>query len=72
MKRVCPEKMAEGWYRDIGNRTVSQKTSGLQKHVEYAQSLGLKYLLWTAPFFAGVCWKEYKNTQNPDGDLWKI
>jgi len=60
MKRVCPEKMGEGWYRDIGNWTVSEKKlPDYKKHIEYAQSLGLKYLLWTSPFFAGVCSKEY-------------
>ncbi len=72
MKRVCPEKLAEGWYRDIGNWTVSaNKLPDFKKHVEYAQSLGLKYLLWTAPFFAGVCSEEYKKAQNTDGDLVK-
>lgn len=61
MKRVCPEKMGEGWYRDIGNWTVSEeKLPAFKKHVEYAQSLGLKYLLWTSPFFAGVCSEEFK------------
>ncbi len=61
MKRVCPEKLREGWYRDIGNWTVSEeKLPDFKKHIEYAQSLGLKYLLWTAPFFAGICSKEYQ------------
>lgn len=67
MKRVCPEKMAEGWYRDIGNWTVSEKKlPDCRKHIEYAQSLGLKYLLWTAPFFAGICTNEYKAVKDEE------
>ncbi len=70
MKRVCPEKLAEGWYRDIGNWTVSEKKlPDFKKHVEYAQSLGLKYLLWTAPFFAGVCSEEYRLAKERDGKM---
>ncbi len=70
MKRVCPEKLAEGWYRDIGNWTVSgKKLPDFKKHVEYAQSLGLKYLLWTAPFFAGVCSEEYKKWKDHDNEM---
>lgn len=69
MKRVCPEKMAEGWYRDIGNWTVSEeKLPDFKKHVEYAQSLGLKYLLWTAPFFAGVSTPEFAAAKAADQD----
>lgn len=69
MKRVCPEKMAEGWYRDIGNWTVSEKKlPDFKKHVEYAQKLGLKYLLWTSPFFAGRCSEEFKKAV-ADGDI---
>ncbi len=69
MKRVCPEKMAEGWYRDIGNWTVSgEKLPDFKKHVEYAQSLGLKYLLWVAPFFAGVSTPEYAGAKKADRD----
>lgn len=69
MKRVCPEKMAEGWYRHIGNWTVSEeKLPDFKKHVEYAQSLGLKYLLWTAPFFAGVCTPEFAAAKAIDQD----
>ncbi len=67
MKRVCPEKMAEGWYRDIGNWTVSEKKlPDFRKHVKYAQGLGLKYMLWVAPFFAGVCSKEYRKAKKSD------
>ncbi len=67
MKRVCPEKLAEGWYRDIGNWTVSEKKLPcFKKHVEYAQSLGLKYLLWVSPFFAGTCSNEFKKAKKTD------
>ena len=62
MKRVCPEKLAEGWYRDIGNWTVSEnKLPDFKSHVKYAQYLGLKYMLWTAPFFAGTESEIFKN-----------
>lgn len=70
MKRVCPEAFADGWYRDIGNWTVSEdKLPGFKKNVEYAQSLGLKYLLWTAPFFVGPRSAEYKMIQDFDREV---
>jgi len=59
-KRACPETLAEGWYRDIGNWTVAaEKLPDFKRHVAYAQSLGLKYLLWAAPFFAGRASEEF-------------
>ncbi len=55
-KRACPEN-APTWYDDIGDWEVSEKKlPDFKKHIEYAQSLGLKYLLWTAPYFC------YKNS----------
>ncbi len=53
-KRVTPETLVD-WYRDIGNWTVSEKKlPGFKKHIESAQALGLKYLLWVAPFITGT------------------
>ena len=54
MKRVTPEALIN-WYQDIGCWTVSEnKLPSFKKHVAYAQSLGLRYLLWTSPFFLGA------------------
>ena len=51
MKRVTPETIGP-WYDDIGDWEVSaRKLPDFRAHVRYAQSLGLKYLLWVAPYF---------------------
>lgn len=51
MKRVTPETIGS-WYDDIGDWKLSEaKLPSFKDHVEYAQSLGLKYLLWVAPYF---------------------
>ena len=64
-KRACPETLAEGWYRDIGNWTVAEeKLPDFKKHVAYAQSLGLKYLLWAAPLFVGRASAEFQRAKS--------
>lgn len=57
MKRVSPETIGP-WYDDIGDWEISEKKlPDFKAHVAYAQSLGLKYLLWVAPYF---CFKNSK------------
>ncbi len=57
MKRVTPETLPT-WYDRVGDWELSEeKLPDFKKHVEYAQSLGLKYLLWTSPYF---CYPESK------------
>ena len=67
MKRVSPKTIGN-WYHDIGNWTYSEKKlPDFKKHIAYAQSLGLRYLLWTAPFFLGTSSKEFHQYEtNPE------
>ena len=51
MKRVSPQTI-DTWYDDIGDWKVSEKKlPDFKAHIAYAQSLGLNYLLWVAPYF---------------------
>lgn len=51
MKRVSPETLPT-WYDDIGDWILSKKKlPDFRENVRYAQSLGLKYLIWVAPYF---------------------
>ncbi len=53
-KRVRPENVAT-WYEEIGPWRVSkQKLPSFAAHVERARKRGLRYLLWSAPFFLGA------------------
>ncbi len=53
-KRVTPETL-RNWYCHIGDWSVAErKLPGFKAHIARAQRLGLRYLLWIAPFFAGV------------------
>ena len=52
-KRVTPETLPD-WYRDIGDWQLSEnKLPGMKSIVDEAQKLGLNYMFWVAPFFAG-------------------
>ena len=52
-KRVTPHTISD-WYRDIGDWQWSEKKlPQLKQSVEMAQALGMNYMFWTAPFFAG-------------------
>ena len=52
-KRVTPATLPD-WYRDIGDWQWSEnKLPQLKETVKFAQDLGLNYMFWTAPFFAG-------------------
>ncbi len=53
-KRVTPETL-RNWYCHIGDWAVAErKLPGFKAHIARAQRLGLRYLLWIAPFFVGV------------------
>lgn len=53
MKRVSPSLIGT-WYEKIGDWQVDTgKFPDFKGHVEYIQSLGMKYLLWTAPYLIG-------------------
>ncbi len=55
MKRVNPTTLAT-WYDEIGDWELSEKKlPDFRAHIRLAQSLGLKYLLWVAPYF---CFKD--------------
>ena len=52
-KRVTPQTLPD-WYCDIGDWQLSEKKlPDMQKIIRSARELGLQYLFWTAPFFAG-------------------
>lgn len=69
MKRVTPETLPS-WYEDIGDWELSdKKLSGFREHVRKAQKLGIKYLLWVAPFFLGVNSRSFKALENHDSLL---
>lgn len=52
MKRVNPETL-KTWYDYIGDWQVSEKKlPAFRDNVATAQALGLRYLVWIAPFFA--------------------
>ena len=51
LKRVTPETIGP-WYDDIGDWEPSEKKlPDFRAHVRKAQALGLRYLLWVAPYF---------------------
>ena len=61
MKRVTPETIGP-WYDDIGDWELSEKKlPDFRSHVRYAQSLGLRYLLWVAPYFCFKNSRFYKS-----------
>lgn len=61
--RVTPES-APTWYEEIGPWRVSAaKLPGFAEHVRRTRRLGLRYLLWTAPFFLGA--KSLQNREVP-------
>ena len=54
MRRVTPQTIGN-WYERIGDWQVSKKQlPDFKAHVERAQALGLKYLLWVSPFMIGM------------------
>ena len=68
-KRVSPQTIGT-WYDDIGDWELSdRKLPGFKAHVAYAQSLGLKYLLWVAPYFCFKNSKFYKSLGKDDRDI---
>ena len=61
MKRVTPETLGT-WYDDIGDWEVSEKKlPAFRDHIRRAQALGLRYLLWVAPYF---CFKNSRFYQS--------
>jgi alpha-galactosidase len=54
MKRVTPASLAQ-WYDRIGDWELSEnKLPDFPAHIARAQRLGLRYMLWVAPFFVGT------------------
>ncbi len=53
MKRVSPQTIGT-WYENIGDWEVAtSKFPDFDAHVQRVQNLGLRYLLWVAPFLIG-------------------
>ncbi len=53
MKRVSPETIVS-WYEMIGDWQFStKKFPDVRNHIRRVQQLGLKYLVWVAPFLIG-------------------
>lgn len=55
MKRVNPDTI-KTWYRDVGEWTAFSKAKfpDFKVHRERMRKLGLKYIVWTAPYFLGT------------------
>ncbi|MBQ9787213.1 MAG: alpha-galactosidase [Lentisphaeria bacterium] len=52
-KRVTPLTLPD-WYRDIGDWQLSEsKLPEMKQIIAEAQTLGMNYIFWVAPFFAG-------------------
>ena len=63
-KRVSPETIST-WYEMIGDWKISEKKfPSFKEHVKKIQSLGVKYMLWTAPHLWGNKSELYK--KHPD------
>lgn len=54
-KRVNPETIVH-WYRDVGawNAFSKAKFPSFREHRERMRKLGLKYVVWVAPYFLGT------------------
>ena len=69
MKRVSPSTIRT-WYEKIGDWQVDTgKFPDFKGHVEYVQSLGMKYLLWVAPYLIGDHSAMYEKLKNIPGAL---
>lgn len=69
MKRVTPQTLVD-WYCDIGDWILSEKKlPEFREHVRRTQKLGLRYLVWVAPFFIGRNSKAYQKLHDPDAEL---
>jgi alpha-galactosidase len=69
MKRVSPETIRT-WYEKIGDWQVDTgKFPDFKGHVEYVQSLGMKYLLWVAPYLIGDHSAMYEKLKDIPGAL---
>ncbi len=69
LKRVTPETIGP-WYDDIGDWELSEKKlPDFRAHVERAQALGLRYLLWVAPYFCFKNSRFYKSLPPKDRDI---
>ena len=69
MKRVSPATLPT-WYDEIGDWELSEKKlPDFRAHVRYAQSLGLKYLLWVAPYFCFRNSRFYKSLEKDARDI---
>ncbi len=54
MKRVSPQTLPT-WYAPIGDwRLSTKKFPDFRSHVSRMQELGMKYMLWVAPFLLGT------------------
>ncbi len=69
MKRVTPETIGP-WYDDIGDWELSEKKlPDFRSHIRLAQSLGLRYLLWVAPYFCFKNSRFYKSLPPKERDI---
>ena len=69
MKRVSPTTIGT-WYEKIGDWQVDTgKFPDFKGHVERVQKMGLKYLLWVAPYLIGDHSAMYEKLKNIPGAL---
>ena len=69
VKRVCPETISS-WYEWIGDWNLStKKFPDFENHRKRVQAMGMKYMLWVAPFLVGEksrFRKEYPDCFKPE------
>ncbi len=60
------------WFSDVGDWILSEKKlPDFKSHVKRVQSMGLRYLLWTAPYLVGNRSKLYERLKKENAILWE-
>lgn len=68
VKRHCPE-LIDTWYSEIGDWQVSaKKFPDFVAHIRRVREMGLRYMLWTAPFILGAKSNVLKELETGDYD----
>ena len=70
MKRVSPEKIIS-WYEKVGDWIFDKsKFPDAAAHIKRVQALGLKYMVWIAPYLIGDHSEMYQKLKSIKGSLY--
>ena len=65
-------KTVPDWFSDVGDWILSEKKlPDFESHVKRVQSMGLRYLLWTAPYLVGNRTRLYERLKKENSILWE-